>query len=443
MWQVNMYNFIARPVFSALLLILSSFSAQSQVRNSDQLRELIDQMQFEQAYKLAQDESNARDDEYLLWRGIAAQGIGQLDESQDLLEQFIRKYPTHSQLPRARLELALIYILRGEMQHAEAQLVKVVQANPPPNVLTKIEFLRTLATQGTPWQFAGQLEFSAGHDSNANAGVTSANLVLPTLGSVTINSSGLKTPAAFQTFSGVATAAYRINPHLNLLTVGSAELKSYQTHSELNQINAMAGAGTVWQQNANRWRLLQLWQQLQLGGERYRDINTTNLEWTHDINRNSRMILVGSVGTMVYGEANASRNANVTTYAADYVHTFRMEKNPVAIIGLSDSKENSKVNHPEFGRRIKGAKVEFSLEPWTGGSTGLQWIKQNIHHDGADPLYVMTRSDKYNIQNIYIRHKYNPTLSWQLDFQRLRNVSNIEVWTHDRNIVSLKLRFNF
>lgn len=438
-----MHRFKIRLAFSVTLLILSPLSAQSQARNSDQLRELIDQMQFEQAYKLAQDESNARDDEYLLWKGVAALGLGQLDESQDLLEQFIRKHPTHTQLPRARLELALIYILRGEMQHAEAQLAKVVQANPPPNVLTKIKFLRALATQGTPWQFAGQLEFAAGHDSNANAGVTSANLVLPTLGSVTINSSGLKTPAAFQTVSGVATAAYRVNPDFSLLAVGSAELKPYQNYSKLNQTNVMAGAGTVWQQNAHRWRMLQLWQQLQHGGERYRDINTTNLEWMHDINGNSRLILVGSVGTMIYGEANASRNANVITYAADYVHTFGIDKNPVAVMGLSDSKESSKVNHPEFGRRIRGTKIEFSLEPWTGGGTGLQWIRQDIHHDGADPLYAMTRLDKYNIKNIYIRHKYNPTVSLQLDLQRLRNASNIEVWTHDRNIVSLKLRFNF
>jgi tetratricopeptide (TPR) repeat protein len=430
-------------LFLALLLAFFPWSVQSQVRGSDQMRELIDKFQFEQAYDLAQGKLMERDDEYLLWSGIAAQGVGRLAESQERLEEFIRKQPAHTQLPRARLELALTLLLLGEMRGADAQLDKLLQANPPPNVLAKIQFLRNLAAQATPWQSAGQFEVGAGHDSNANAGVTSASLVLPTLGAVTINSSGLKTPAAFQSISGLASVAYRINSQFSAFGVGSAEYKAFQGHSELDQLNATAGVGGLWQKNTNKLRLLQLWQQLQLDGNKYRDVNTTNMEWTHDVNGNSRFIFVGSAGTMAYGAANSMRDANLSTYAVDYVHTFRLEKSPVAVLGLSDSREKSSVGRPEFGRRITATKMGFSIEPWPGGSSGLQWTKQDIQHDGLDPLYGTTRADRYNIQSIYVGHKYNPKVSLLLDLQRLRNVSNIEIWSHDRVIGSLKIRINF
>ncbi len=334
-------------------------------------------------------------------------------------------------------------ILLGEMHSADVQLAKVLQANPPQNVLTKIQYLRNLATHATPWQSAGQLEAGAGHDSNANAGVTSASLVLPTLGAVTISSSGLKKSAAFQSVSGLGSVAYRINSEFSAFGIGSADHKAFQGHSELDQLNVTAGLGGLWQKNANKLRLLQLRQQLQLDGSKYRDVNTTNMEWTHDANGNSRFIFVGSAGTTAYGLANSMRDANVSTYAADYVHTFRLEKSPVAVLGVSDSREKSSVSRPEFGRRITAAKMGFSLEPWPGGSSGFQWAKQDIQHDGLDPLYGMTRADRYEIQSIYVGHRYSPKTSWQFDLQRLRNVSNIEIWSHDRLIGQLKIRINF
>lgn len=428
---------------SVLCFALLPGLVQSQAQYSQQMQQMLDKLQYEEAYNHAQSKGSPLEEEFALWKGVAAQGVGRLNESEELLESFIRNYPNHPQVPRARLELGFTLVLLGEMRRAEAQLAMVMQANPPPNVQAKIKMLRSMAAVSSPWQFSSQFEAGLGHDSNANAGVTTANMVLPTLGAVTIDAAGLKTPADFQMVNGVGSVAYRWDRRISLLAVGSLEAKSFQGHSELNQLSAMAGWGGIWQHDHYKVRLLQLLQQLQLGGVKYRDHLSTNLEWTQNISSQGKWTFLVTGGRMDYGSLNATRNARVSTYALEYTHSFNVVTSPVASVGLSDSKESSRVSRPEFGRKVKAVKMALSLEPAKGWTSGLHWTRQDIDHDGADPLYALIRSDQYKAQGIFVGQKLAPNLSWQLDLQRLRNVSNIEVWTHDRNILTLKLRTTF
>ena len=434
-----------RAVFGLLSLSLAwvPVFAQAQTPYSERMQQWLNQRQYEEAYRYAQNHADVNDASYGLWMGVAAQGMGKLHEAEALLQNFIDTHPEHPQAPRARLELGLTLYLLGDMSRANAELTRVAQVNPPETVLNKIQQLKSLAEQSSPWQFSGQLEAGGGHDSNANAGITSANVVLPTLGSVTINESGLKTSAAFSTLVGAGTVNYRWDRNWSALAIGSLETKLYKSYSNLNQTTPLIGLGGMWQQDNMKWRLLQIFQQLQLGGEKYRDYSSTNLELTYDMDTRNRWTFVGSTGRMDYNQANQTRNSDVMTYAVDYTHAFKMDGNPVLTLGLSDSKETSTTGHSEFGRRIKGNKLAISFEPGPSWYSGAQALVQNIRHEELDPLYLVTRADSYKSLGIFVGHKYSAQVSFQLDWQHLHNNSNIDIWTNDRNILSFKIRSSF
>ena len=428
---------------STALLMIFQCNAYAQAGYAEAMEKYLEKFDYKSAYNYAQANKTLQDPEYDLWAGIAAQGLDLLNESKERLTRFINSNPKHTQLPRAYLELGYTLLLMGDINQAYIYLSKVLELNPPKSVGDNVDILRTMAANYSPWQFSGHLEGGLGYDSNANSGVSSTNLFLPIFGQVTMSPSSLETSAYLSHFAISGSASYRVNTHWSALAVGGVDSKFYKDQSSLNQSTPQMGVGATGQHNNFNWRMLQTAQQLHLGGDHHRDQHTTSFELSRSYDDQKKWTIMGSTGAIRHQRDQVYRDVDIDSYAVDFSYGFKSQGKPVLLAGFSQSKEVSAVQRPEFGRRINGAKLILTFEPYKNWYSGAQLTGQSVKHEAQDPLFLLARADDYQSLGLFAGRKFGNHRSVQLDYVRSQNKSNIEVWTYEKNTVSLKLRTAF
>lgn len=412
---------------------------------SDDIRALVEAGQSAPAYERCAGIDLASDPKADLWCGVAAVDVGRAGVGVLALERYTLTFPNDT---RARLELGRAYFYAGDDRHARAEFEAVLRTDPPEAVQAGIRrYLDALTAREGEYltQATAFLELGGGYDSNANAGVSQANIGLPVLGPVIVNPFGVQQGSGFGWLSGGAQINHPIAPGM-WLYVGGWGNGTFYTQSAAHQFNLAnlgVAAGGRYQRGVDLFGLTYAYTQIQLDGGKYRDSNGVALEWRRQIGDFSTVSLAPQYASLRYPDANSARDADYWAVAGGYRRWWLTDWQPVANLGLYAGDEHNTQGNSFLGRSLWGATLDLSASPSPFWLVSAGFGYQRSHYDGAYPIIDTTRKDNYYTASVAATYLFSRNWSARLEYQYSNNRSNLQLFEYDRNVVAFKLRYDY
>ncbi len=377
-----------------------------------------------------------------LWCGVAAVDTGHAGEGVLSLERYTLQNPNDA---RARLELARAYFYAGDDARARTEFERVAATNPPPTVMAGIErYLDALSAREAQYlaKLTGFVEFGGGYDSNANAGVTQANIWLPVLGAVTVADFGVHQASPF----GAVAAAIQYNrpvaPGWAVYGGVTGSGTFYSDASEYNLAQVGANLGASYHSNAETYALTYAYGQILLDGDKYRWTNGLAFEWRHQVSSTATISVIPQIARIEYSGANEAQNADFWAIAVGGRYGWLTKWQPVLNASVSAGRQRDTEGFAYLGRDVYGANADVTVSPdplWAF-NFGLAYLRSEFN--GPVPIIDVARRDNNlnaSLGALYLFRHW----SAKLEYQYQRNDSNLALYDYTRNVVAIKLRYEF
>ncbi len=378
-----------------------------------------------------------------LWCGVAAVDVGRPGEGVLALERYVLRFPNDA---RARLELARAYYYAGDNVRARAEFEGVSRLDPPPEVIAGINrYLDAIAIREAQYlpSALGYVELGAGYDSNANAGVGSAAISLPLLGPVTVPPAGVAQGSAFGWLAGGAQGSYPVAPGVALFGAVNGNGTFYGDASEFNLANIAAAGGASYQADRNWYALSLAAGEILLDGSKYRTSTGAGLEWRRTLSPEATISLAPQFARLDYAGDNFVWNSNFFALVAHYRQAWLTNWQPVLNASAWYGDDHNRENRPDLGRNIYGlsADVTVSPNPLWAFNAALAYAQSD--YDGPVPLIDVTRQDRNFTAGVGAVYLIARGWSVRGEYQYIRNNSNIDLYTYSRQVVAVKLRYEY
>jgi hypothetical protein len=428
---------------AACALLIAATS--SRAAPSDDIRALVEAGQSTQAFDQCASVDLDADPKADLWCGVAAVDVGRAGVGVLALERYTLRFPGDT---RARLELARAYFYAGDDRHARAEFEAVLRTDPPEAVKTGVRrYLDALTTREGEYltQATGFVELGGGYDSNANAGVSQANIGLPVLGPVIVNPFGVQQGSSFGWISGGGQINHPVAPGMWLYAGGWGN-GTFYTQSEAHQFNLAnlgVAAGGRYRRGVDLFGLTYAYTQIQLDGSKYRYSNGVALEWRRQVGEFSTLSLAPQYASLRYTDANSARDADYWAVAAGYRRWWLTDWQPVVNLGLYAGEEHNNQGNSFLGRSLWGLTVDLSASPSPFWLLSAGFGYQRSDYDGAYPIIDTTRKDNFYTATAAATYIFSRNWSARLEYQYSNNRSNLELFEYNRNVVAFKVRYDF
>ncbi|MBS0319039.1 MAG: DUF560 domain-containing protein [Proteobacteria bacterium] len=378
-----------------------------------------------------------------LWCGIAAVDTGHTGEGVLALERYTLLNPTNT---RAHLELARAYFYSGDDVRARTEFEQVAATHPPPAVMAGIErYLDALSAREAQYlaKLTGFVEFGGGYDSNANAGVTQANIWLPVLGAVTVADFGVHQGSAFGALAAAIQYNKPVAPGWAVYGGATGSGTFYTDASEFNLAQLGANLGASYHANAESFALTYAYGQILLDSDKYRWTNGLAFEWRHQLSPTATISVIPQIARIEYSGANEAQNADFWAVSVGGRYGWLTRWQPVLNASVSVGRQRDTEGFDYLGRDVYGANADVTVSPdplWAF-NFGLAYLRSDFN--GALPIVDVTRRDNNlnaTLGALYLFHRH---WSAKLEYQYQRNDSNLALYDYTRNVVALKVRYEF
>jgi hypothetical protein len=429
----------------AAIVVASLLGAAGMVQaaSSDDVRKLVESGQAADAYAQCATIDVDADPRADLWCGVAAVDVGRAGVGVLALERYNLRYTDDV---RARLELARAYFYAQDDLNSRREFEAIAKLDLPPAVRASVErYLDVLLrreAQYTP-RLRAFVEVGGGYDSNVNAGVAQADLSLPVLGPVTVADFGVKKGAGFAVAAGGATYDHPVAPGVILHAGAWGSGNFYAHESEFNLANLGAALGASYLAGANTFSANYTYGEILLDGDGYRSTNGLGVEWRRQLSESSQLWIAPQYAWISYSGANQPRDVDLASLAVGYRRWWLTGWQPVLDVLVLGGDEHSRQDRPDLARNLAGGSVALSVSPSPQWSvTGaLSYVRSD--YDGAIPLIDVTRRDDNFVVDAGVAYFITRNWSTKLEYQYMRNNSNIPLYEFSRNVVALKLRYDY
>ncbi len=434
---------IFRPAAAFLALLLAVTGAPRADESTETLRRLTSQQDFRAAYDLAAGlvPELAGEPDFDFHFALAALGIGRAGEAALALERVLMSQPSNE---RARLELGRAYLALGEYGNAKRSFERVLAANPPPNVRTRVEnllvFIEKQLTRGR-WRPSAWGSASAGYDSNVNAATDVASVSVPALGgNVALNPSSREIEDGFTELAAGGELKYQVNQQAFGFGAMSVRDRNNFDTDAFDTVVASAQFGWDQMRQDDRWRIPVSVDGLWLDGERYRESAGLGLEWNREREGRSAPGVFVQGGVISY-PTQAQRDARYWTAGAGLTKRFAARLLGLNVYYGDETAEDSAAAYN--GRRYGGARV---IGQWsvTQRMTAVAQIgAQESEYDAADPVFAKVRRESMTHGAIGLAWRSSGRLTWRLDGSFIANDSNLELYEYSRSVISGSVNYAF
>jgi outer membrane protein len=414
----------------------------------DKARQIATTQGAVSAYRFLQSHEPALsgDVEFDFALGLAAVDAGEAARAIFAFERVITNQPGHL---RARAELARAYAVTKEFDAAKKQLDEVSSQQLPPGVrdtvnrfLSAIDIQRQAAAQQAD-TWSASVDFSLGHDSNANLG--SSNSTWIGAGGLTLYPSAQLLEQSSSYWSGALNLSHsrRINDRWswsngasigglwNLSDAGGTITRNFGTFD--------ARSGIAYRADSQEWSLTMLAQHLRQDNDASRNAIGVNGQWQKELGKHRLAAFLQSFGFKHPGAAtrNASRHLGGLSWISAY------SENSVAVASLGVGKQKAAVL-PQFGFSI--AQLRLSAEHLLTNRTKLiasAGIEQR-RYDGVDPLFgSQTRRDTE--KDVKLGLQFALAKNWTLtpSVALTQNDSSVQAYEFKRRQLYLFARYRF
>ena len=411
----------------------------------DDLRAMVESGRAAEAYVTfcATSDVIARPQAFDLWCGIAAVDLGRPGEGVLALERYVLRFPDDV---RARLELARAYFYAGDNVRAREEFEAVAKDQPPPDVQAGIErYLAALQAREGRYQTRSLafVEFGAGYDSNANAGVAQANIGLPVLGPVTVADVGVRKASSFGWLAAGGRVVHPVAPGWSMNGAAYANGSFYNDASEFDLAGYGASFGGGYQSGSNSFALSYAHGEIALDGSRYRWSDGIGFEWRRQISERTSIALAPLYARLAYSGENAARNANLTGLSASYRRIWLASWQPVLNASVFYGDERNREGRDDLGRRVYGAAADVTMSPsprWALNA-GIAYVEGK--YEAPVPLLDVTRRDRNFTASLNALYFLDTRWSIRAEYQYAHNASNLELFEYARHVGAVKVRYEF
>ncbi len=394
---------------------------------------------WEQCAKVDRDAVPAAD----LWCGIAGVDTGHTGEAVLALERYSLRNPADA---RGKLELARAYFYAGDDRRAREEFEAVRALDPPPAVRAGIQrYLDALSAREAQYlpKLTAFVEAGVGYDSNANAGVSQADIALPVLGRVTVAELGVRQGDGFGLLAGSVQYNHPVAPGLSLYAGINGTGNFYFNESQFNLAQASINLGGSYRRAIDTFALTYAHGEIILDGDRYRSSDGVALEWRRQLAPTTTISVTPQYARIDYPGDNDVRDANFFALGFGVRHGWLGQWQPVLNASIYGGRERDVRDRPDLGRGIFGAAADVTVSPspFWAFNAGLAYLRSD--YDGDIPLIDVTRKDDNYVLSLGALYLIDRNWSTRLEYQYQRNKSNVELYEYQRNLVMLKLRYDF
>jgi hypothetical protein len=445
MQRSNRYHATALALGASLAVsfaaLLASFPALAD--SVADVRALVEASQSGPAWTQCETLDREVNPEADLWCGIAAVDTGHNGEGVLALERYTLHNPGSD---RGRLELARAYFYAGDDVRSRTEFNTVLATNPPPAVVAGIQrYLDALSARESQYldKLTGFVELGGGYDSNANAGVQQANIFLPVLGAVTVADFGVSQGSGFGMAAGGVQYNHPFAPGWAVYGGAAGSGMWYSEASQFNLAQLSANVGTSYHANADTFALTYAYGELYLDDSSYRSTSGAALEWRHQVTPTGTISVIPQFARIAYTGDNSVMDANFWAVSVGGRYGWLTTWQPVLNASLSGGQERNTEGRPDLGYDILGAAADVTVSPnplWAFNA-GFAWMRND--YNGPIPIVDVTRLDNNYALSLGALWLFKRHWGAKLVYQYQRNNSNLELYDYTRNVVTLKLRYDF
>lgn len=414
---------------------------------ADELRALLEGGRSAEAYALGRkhpEELGKPDFDF--YYGIAAVDSGHAGEGVLALERYVIRFPEND---RARLELARGYFVLGELVRAREEFETVSRKNPPPAVQATIErFMDSIRAQETRYSTTATayVEIGGGYDSNVNSGVGDPIITVPTLGTVQLAQSGVKSASSFLHLGAGGQVSHPVAPGVAILGGAAAEgkLHSQTFDQQFDQTGVSAFGGVSYLKDKDLYRATLSLSSLYVDYDRFRETGAVGGEWHRQMDEFNTGSLFAQYARLEY-PTQGVRDADFYGIGAGWRRAFVGRMQPVLQLqALYGQEKNDAVpKRDDLSRDLYTLRGGVALTPapkW-GASAGLTYTTSRFMAN--DPLFTVTRDDNYYGAELGASYRLTKQITLRADYQYSRNESNIVLYEYKRDVVTLRARYEF
>ena len=375
--------------------------------------------------------------------GIAAIDSGHAGEGVLALERYVINFPNNLQ---ARLELARGYFVLGEDLRAREEFSGVLKSNPPPAVVANVErYLDALRARESAYRTTtgAFVEFGLGYDTNINGGVSNAAVNLPNFGQVTLVPAGVKIGSGFAQLTGGANITHPIAPGIALFGSVAGDLKAHARHNEFDQGNLGVAGGASYLKDNHLLRGTLSYSNVQVDYDTFRETKAVAGEWLHQLDELQTVSGLLQYARLDYAGANSVRDSHLYGLGAGYRRSLLGSWRPLVTFSANYAKENNRRDRDDLSRDIWSARAALATTPAPKWAVSAGATFQYSDYDQADPLFATTRRDKYYAADFTASYALTRNVSVRGELLLARNHSNLALFDYKREVIAIKVRYDF
>jgi len=375
--------------------------------------------------------------------GVAAIDTGHAGEGVLALERYITNFPDNL---TARLELARGYFVLGDDARAREEFETVMKTSPPPDVQANIQrFLDAIRSRESRYQTTAGffIEAGVGIDSNVNGGVGASSINLPVIGNFTPTGATVQTGDSFSHIALGGNFSYPVAPGLALFGAANLDLKMHTNDTAFDQTNYGAAGGLSYLKERNLFRATLSQSTLAVESDRFRTVTGLSGEVHHQLDE-----LQGLNGFLQFAKldhpgANEVRDAKFHAVGVGYRRAFIGAYQPLFTANVNYGEEHNVRNRPDLSRKLYGGRLGLSLTPAPRWTVNAGATYQRSSYSAPDPILAAVRHDDYYGLDASVSYALTRNLIVRAEYVHTNNKSDIPLYEYDRDLLAVKLRYEF
>jgi tetratricopeptide (TPR) repeat protein len=438
-----------RAALAALLFIACS-TVSGQDDSLNRAQRLLDARQFQEAFALLDpleaDRAGNPDFDFML--GLAAIETGRYTRAIFALERVLAARPDD---PRVRAEIGRAFFLAGESENARREFDAVKAQKPPAEVSATIDrFLDTLALRGNRLPtdkegFTGFLEFSAGHDTNANAATSTSSFAIPLFPGAVFNlaAGGVASKDEFASLAGGITGRKFLSGTTTLFGTANFEQRMNRRLDQFDTGSISGTGGLAYEKDADEFTLAAQGQKFDVDHNTFRNAVGGIAQWRRNFSPFDQGTAYIQRTRLSY-PGQRIRDADRTVIGGAWTHAFDTEYTPVifgsAYFGTEDERA---AGVPQFGHTLWSVRVGGQLDLTRELRLAANIGYEERRYGGPDPFFLVNRRDRET--SLRLSLPWDIAKDWlltpQLSF--VDNRSNVITSDYSRTQLFVTLRRDF
>lgn len=401
----------------------------------------------EEAYLLLEplELSGAGDQVYDYLLGTAALESNRPSKASFVYERILAVAPNFIGV---RADMGRAYLALGDYGRAKIEFESVLAIqNLPPDLRSAVEQYARAAearTQNQRTTGSGYIEVGVGADTNIGSATALSAVHIPSFGLYApAPPSGRKTEDNYGTVGAGGEVNHRLTDQWSLYGGGDYRGRAYQMYNDSGYATLDGRIGVSYAGGAWLLRTGLNTGQYYLNQSRLRGTTGASLDWRLALNNQNQFSLGASFNDARYQlNSYASQDTQTTALSAGWL-TSLGDGSTVFSLSGAIGVEKAVGGRDDGDRRFYGPRIfiqkSFADKMGAYASTGATISR----YDSTNSLYLVSREETLYDLTMGMTWSVGKGLSVRPQFSAIRNNSNAELYTYDKNDWSVNMRFDF